>query len=166
MGNNRILFAHRALENETGHDAGRQLLMELYRQKTGADCPEILITDRGKPYFAHGMLHFSISHTKSHVFCVLSERPVGLDAEKMDRAVNLRLAEKILSPAERIRFEKAADKQAALLKLWVLKEAAVKLTGEGLRGYPNHTDFDPEDSRVQIIEGHYVAILEDDGYAV
>ena len=162
MGNNRILFAHRALENETGHEAGRQLLMELYLQKTGTECPEILVTDRGKPYFAEGNLHFSISHTKRRAFCVLAEHPVGIDAEEMDRTVNLRLAEKILSPAEKIRFGQAQDKQAALLRLWVLKEAAVKLSGEGLRGYPDHTDFDPEDSRVQMIEGHYVAILEDD----
>ena len=162
MGNREILFAHRALENETGHEAGRQLLRQLYIQKTGKECPEILVTDRGKPYFAEGTLHFSISHTKSHVFCVLSERPVGMDAEEMDRAVNLRLAEKILSPTERIQFEQAQDKQAALLKLWVLKEAAVKLSGEGLRGYPNHTDFDPEDPRVKMIDEHYVAILEED----
>ena len=162
MGNREILFAHRALENETGHEAGRQLLCQLYIQKTGTECPEILVADRGKPYFAEGTLHFSISHTKSHVFCVLSERPVGIDAEEMDRAVNLRLAEKILSPTERIRFEQAQDKQSALLKFWVLKEAAVKLTGEGLRGYPNHTDFDPEDPRVKIIDEHYVAVLEED----
>ena len=162
MGNREILFAHRALENETGHEAGRQLLRQLYIQKTGKECPEILVTDRGKPYFAEGTLHFSISHTKSHVFCVLSERPVGIDAERMDRAVNLRLAEKILSPTEKNRFEQAQDKQAALLKLWVLKEAAVKLSGEGLRGYPNHTDFDPEDPRVKMIDEHYVAILEED----
>ena len=162
MGNREILFAHRALENETGHEAGRQLLRQLYIQKTGKECPEILVTDRGKPYFAEGTLHFSISHTKSHVFCVLSERPVGIDAERMDRAVNLHLAGKILSPTERIQFEQAQDKQAALLKFWVLKEAAVKLSGEGLRGYPNHTDFDPEDSRVKMIDEHYVAVLEED----
>ena len=162
MGNREILFAHRALENETGHEAGRQLLRQLYIQKTGKECPEILVTDRGKPYFAEGTLHFSVSHTKSHAFCVLSERPVGMDAEEMDRAVNLRLAEKILSPTEKNLFEQAQDKESALLKFWVLKEAAVKLTGEGLRGYPNHTDFDPEDPRVKMIDEHYVAILEED----
>ena len=162
MGGDEILFAHRALETETGHEAGRQLLRQLYREKTGKECPEILLTDRGKPYFADGKLHFSISHTKSRAFCALSEHPVGIDAEETDRKVNLRLAEKILSPAEKLRFQQAQDKQAALLKLWVLKEAEAKLTGEGLRGYPNHTDFDPEDSRVKIIEGHYVAILEED----
>ena len=49
---------------------------------------------------------------------------------------------------------------AVLLKLWVLKEASVKLTGEGLRGYPNHTDFSPDDPRVMEMDGCYVAVLE------
>ena len=161
MGNNRILFAHRALENETGHDAGRQLLMELYRQKTGENCPEILITDRGKPYFVQGDLHFSISHTPKHAFCALSENNVGIDAEELDRRVNLKLAEKILSPGEKAQFDLAGDRQKALLTFWVLKEAAAKLSGEGLKGYPDHTNFSLEDPRVTEMAGCLVAVLEE-----
>ena len=48
----------------------------------------------------------------------------------------------------------------SLLRFWVLKEAAAKLTGEGLRGYPNHTDFSPDDPRITVIDGCYVAVLE------
>ena len=107
-----------------------------------------------------GNLHFSVSHTKKHVFCALSDRPVGLDAEEKDREIRLRLAEKILSEPEKRRFEAAADKRDALLRLWVLKEASVKLTGAGLRGYPNHTDFDPGDPRIMELDGCYVAVLE------
>ena len=161
MGNREILFAHRALENETGHEAGRQLLRQLYIQKTGKECPEILVTDRGKPYFAEGTLHFSISHTKQFAFCALSEKPVGIDAEEKDRKISLSLADKILSPAEQMRFAKAPDKREFLLKLWVLKEAAGKLTGEGINGYPVHTDFCPDDPRIQEISGCYVAIIEE-----
>ena len=72
------------------------------------------------------------------------------------------LAEKILSDAEYARFEAAEDKRGTLLRLWVLKEAAGKLTGEGINGYPNHTDFDPQDARIQEIDGCYVAILKED----
>jgi len=153
-------IAAEALNGRTGHQAGRQLLDRMYREITGENCPEIRIGERGKPCFADGNWHFSISHTKKHVFCALSTRPVGLDAEETDRQVNLRLAEKILSEREKCRFEAAADKRAALLKLWVLKEASVKLTGEGLRGYPNHTDFSPDDPRVTERDGCYVAVLE------
>ena len=154
-----LKIAGETLQGRTGHEAGRELLARLYREETGAECPAIAVADRGKPYFVSGNLHFSISHTKNHVFCALSDRPVGLDAEEMDRDVNLRLAEKILSQAETVRWEASPDKRAALLRLWVLKEAAAKLSGEGLKGYPNHTDFDPEDPRIMELDGCFVAVF-------
>lgn len=149
------------LEGRTGHEAGRQLLRRLYYEETGEDLPPIVIMDRGKPCFAWGGYHFSISHTPRHAFCVLSKHNVGLDAEECDRDINLKLAEKILSPGEMLRFQQAKGSRQALLKLWVLKEADAKRTGEGLRGYPNHTDFSAEDPRIQEIAGCYVAVLEE-----
>lgn len=161
-----LLLAGRTIEPNNGHASGRELLAELYRGHTGREMPPIRVTDRGKPYFEGEDLHFSISHTKYHVFVALSERPIGIDAEERDRQINLRLAEKILSPAEQLCYEAAADKRAALLKLWVLKEARAKYTGTGLQGYPNHTDFSPEDSRVFEKDGCYVAVIEEETYAV
>ena len=156
---NKVLLVGEALQGRSGHEAGRQLLARMYREATGAECPEIAVTDRGKPFFISGDWHFSISHTKAHVFCALSRRPVGLDAEEIDREIDLRLAAKILSEAEKGRYEEAVDSRAALLKFWVLKEAAAKLTGEGLRGYPNRTDFSPDDPRIGEMDGCYVALM-------
>ena len=154
----RIVFCE--LAGRTGHEAGRQLLAEVYRAETGEALPEIRTTDRGKPYFPDSNLHFSISHTPHHAFCVLSEHNVGIDAEEQDRSINLKLADRILSPGERAQYESAADPRSALLTFWVLKEAAAKLSGEGLRGYPNHTDFSLDDPRVTKIDGCIVAVLE------
>ena len=153
-------IAHCRLDGLSGHEAGRQLLAELFRQETGLDLPKILTTDRGKPYFPDSELHFSISHTPNHAFCVLSKHNVGIDVEEQDRNINLKLADKILSPVERAQYESAADPRTALLTFWVLKEAAAKLSGEGLRGYPNHTDFSLDDPRVTQIDGCIVAVLE------
>ena len=153
-------IAHCRLKDMSGHEAGRKLLHQLYRRETGKDLPDILITDRGKPYFKDDPLHFSISHTRNHAFCVLSEKNVGLDAEEADRRINLKLAEKILSPAEKQQYDAAADQEKALLTFWVLKEAAAKLSGEGLRGYPAHTNFSLDDPRVTQIDGCLVAVLE------
>ena len=149
------------LNGLTGHEAGRRLLARLYREETGCDLPPILKTPRGKPYFENSPWHFSISHTCRHAFCVLSDRNIAIDAEELDRSINLRLADKILSPGEKARFDAAPDKQKALLTLWVLKEAEAKLTGEGLRGYPNHTDFSPDDPRVTLRSGCLVAVMEE-----
>ena len=145
----------------TGHEAGRMLLARLYREETGEDLPPIAVTERGKPYFEDSSLHFSISHTKKHAFCVLSREKVGIDAEEKDRSIDLRLADKILSPTEKQQFDAAEDKRLALLRFWVLKEAAAKATGEGLRGYPNHTAFSLDDPRVTEIDGCLVAVVEE-----
>lgn len=154
-----LKIAVETLNGRTGHAAGRELLARLYREETGAQCPLIAIEEKGKPYFIDSNLHFSISHTRKHVFCALSDRPVGLDAEEMDRKVDLRFACKVLSEPEKERFEAQQDKTAAFLRLWVLKEAEAKLSGEGLRIYPNHTDFDPADGRILEMEGCYVAVM-------
>ena len=149
------------LNGLSGHEAGRKLLKDLWQTHIGGELPQIAVTDRGKPYFVDSPWHFSISHTKKHAFCALSEAPVGIDVEEADRDINLRLAEKILSPSEKAQFDRAEDKRAALLKFWVLKEAAAKRSGEGLKGYPNHTNFSLEDSRVLETDGCIVAILEE-----
>ena len=148
-----------ALDGRNSHEAGRSLLETAYRQMFDRELPQIALTRRGKPYFPGDTGHFSISHTKNYVFCCLSETPVGLDAEEMNRKIDLALAEKILSPAEKARFAAAPDSQAALLRLWVLKEAFAKLTGRGWGNYLYGTDFNPNDPRIQILGGCYVAVL-------
>ena len=124
--------------------------------------PRIRLSSRGKPYFENSPYHFSISHTSRHAFCVLATVPVGIDAEELDRPVRLSLAKRVFSPQEQQRFAQAADPHRAFLSLWVLKEAAVKLTGEGLHGIPNATDFSPEDPRVREWEGCLVALMQED----
>ena len=155
-----MILKHCEFSGPSGHEAGRALLAECYREATGEELPPIAVTDRGKPYFPDSPWHFSISHTKHHAFCVLTRGPVGIDAEEKDRKINLALAEKILSHGEKAQFDRAADKRLALLTFWVLKEAAAKCTGEGLRGYPKDTDFSLDDPRVTEMDGCLVAIME------
>lgn len=155
-----MILGYCVLEGESGHCAGRRLLSELYEHTVGKPVPEIFITDRGKPYFQDSPLHFSITHTGNHAFCALSRHNIGIDAEEMDRKVSLKLADKILSPVEREQFDRSLNRQKTLLTFWVLKEARAKLTGDGLRGYPNTTEFRLPHPAVREIDGCLVAILE------
>ncbi len=151
----------RALENQSGHDAGRALLRHLFCANFGTELPPIAVTQRGKPYFENSGLHFSISHTQKRVFCIISDKNVGIDAEECDRRVPDAMAKKVLSPTEYARYERSQDRNACLLRLWVLKEAYAKLTGRGLGDYLWQTDFEPDDPRIQILGNCYVAILEE-----
>ncbi len=155
-----LALEYRPIRAGEGHAAGRSLLKEIVEHVTGAPMPEIRLTEWGKPYFTQGDLHFSISHTKHHVFCALSDRPIGIDAEEAGRDISLKLAQKILSPGEFAQYEAAEDKRMALLTFWVLKEAQAKCDGTGLQGYPNHTNFSLDDPRVTKIDGCLVAVVE------
>lgn len=154
-----MILASRPLEGQRGHDVGRRLLADLYAQEVGGPLPPIVIAQRGKPGFLDSPWHFSISHTHRRAFCVLARENVAVDAEELDRPVSLALAGKILSPMELQQFRQAQDPRRALLTFWVLKEAAAKLSGQGLRIYPNHTAFRLDDPRVTVREGCLVAVM-------
>ena len=62
---------------------------------------------------------------------------------------------------EKAQFDAAQEKNKALLTFWVLKEAEAKLSGEGLKIYPNHTNFSLDDPRVTQIADCLVAVMED-----
>ena len=141
--------------------AGKLLLAQMYEELTGEEMPPIEKAPRGKPYFPGSELHFSITHTKSTVFCAIADREIGIDAEELTRKVSPTLAEKILSPHEYAQYEAVPveERNEALLRFWVLKEAEAKCSGLGLRGYPNHTEFDLDDPIVQKIGTCMVAVI-------
>ncbi len=160
-----LKIAGAKIRTNDGHIEAYALLHTLWREETGRPFPLIARTERGKPYFVDEKLYFSISHTKRNAFCALSDVPIGIDAEEMDRVVNPSLAEKILSPGEYAQYLAANDKNKALLTFWVLKEASAKCTGEGLRVYPNQTSFSLDDPRVKEMNGCLVVVIKENDNA-
>ena len=110
------------LESKSGTEAVYALLEHAFRINYGVNLPEIMKTPRGKPYFpSFPEVHFSLSHTKTHVFCALSDSPVGCDIES-PRQISQPALRFFSSPEELDLFEP--------LDLWVLKESYVKLFGQ------------------------------------
>ena len=86
----------------------------------------------GKPYIK-GEKHFSISHSGAFAVCAVSDQPVGVDVEMVER-MRENLAERILSKKEFEIFSSLKDgKKHNLCLVWTLKEAYLKKTGEGIR---------------------------------
>ena len=160
-----MFYSCMELENLTGHEAGRLLLLQLWQTHAGGELPRIAVTDRGKPFFPDSPWHFSISHTPCHAFCCLSRTNVGIDAEEESRQVDLRLAERYFSQNEQARLAAAEDPRKAFLRIWVLKEAYAKLTGHGIGNYLKNTDFSPDDPRISQIDGCFVAVITEEGEA-
>lgn len=104
----------------------------------------------GKPYLSsHPELKFNISHTISHLSsetfsCIaigLSSEEIGVDAEYL-RKVKPSLARKICSQEEYASYEISSAPNEYLIRLWTLKEAYVKYTGNGLRTEFKELHFD------------------------
>jgi len=87
---------------------------------------------RGKPYLTtEPNVHFSISHSGSMAMCAVHDEPVGADIEKI-RPVRKGVPERVMSAAEYRMYSEAEDRQSLFLKIWTLKEAFIKYSGEGL----------------------------------
>ena len=91
---------------------------------------------RGCPRVANCDIHTSLSHADGHVALAVSAvGPVGIDIEPATRtAVMAEISASVCHPAEAAALAGLSepDRSAALLALWVRKEAVLKAAGIGL----------------------------------
>ena len=66
----------------------------------GEDPDAVCYDANGKPDFASGRVHFSLSHSRGFAVCAVSKLPVGVDAEKK-RPANLRAADRCFCEEEK-----------------------------------------------------------------
>jgi 4'-phosphopantetheinyl transferase len=96
--------------------------------------------DGGKPEIDRSMgqdgLQFSLSHARGLVACAVTRRcALGIDVEYYARPIPaIGLAERFFarSEAEWLASQPAADRNRMFCRLWTLKEAYLKATGQGL----------------------------------
>lgn len=128
------------LDGRSGHEAAYDLLERAYRRTVGGPLPPVDKTEQGKPFFLRSGMQFSLTHTRTMVFCALSAQPVGIDAETI-RPIRQRVALRTMNPEELAWLEAQPDRDRAFLTLWTAKEAWVKLTGEGLCWQPKRVEL-------------------------
>lgn len=96
------------------------------------EMPTFTYNEHGKPYLpSHPDIHFSISHCKEAVGCFLSNRPCGLDIERI-RTAKPDLVRHTMSPQESKKIFTSPFPDIVFTRLWTQKEAVLKLKGTGL----------------------------------
>lgn len=113
---------------------GEILLMFALRENFNIPFVEqkIIEDDYGKPYLLnHPQIHFNISHSKGYVSCVVSDRPVGIDVQKIT-VYNNAVAKRICLDKEHQQILDCSDKDSEFTKMWTKKEAALKMYGTGI----------------------------------
>jgi len=85
-----------------------------------------------KPYLKdYPHIYFSLSHCKSAVACTISESEIGVDIQDI-RPVTDRLAKRVLTDNEYNEFLKSTSPDEYFCKIWTIKEAYLKKTGQGI----------------------------------
>jgi 4'-phosphopantetheinyl transferase len=128
------------------HEQGRKtcaaaylLLCEGLRQEYGmTEKPVFEYGEHGKPSIVgHPEICFNMSHCKEAAICVLSDKPVGVDIESI-RQYNESLARYTMNDEEMALIEKAERREVEFIRLWTLKEAVLKRSGEGIGNDMKH----------------------------
>ena len=110
------------------------LLRKALREMYGIhDAPVFEYDANGKPsIFGHPEIFFNLSHCRKAVACVVADSPVGIDVEETCRFSDS-IARYTLDDEEYESVVKADNPSQAFIRLWTMKEALLKYTGEGLR---------------------------------
>jgi len=100
------------------------------------------VTAQGKPYLVHyADIHFNISHTSGWCAVALSDKPVGIDIERIknffDGHSRVAVAKRYFTAQEIVAYGLNLSGAGKLgtrcfYRLWTAKESAVKCSGEGI----------------------------------
>lgn len=95
----------------------------------------VKIDEAGKPYFENkNDVFFNVSHSGEWCFAALSDKPVGIDVQKI-KELKSNVAKRFFDAGEIAYIE--ADEEKSIertIEVWCIKESYVKMIGEGL-GY-------------------------------
>lgn len=123
-------------EYEYQHMAGHRLVQYALKRSFGLEQAAYTYSSGGKPYISgHPEIQFNLSHTKGILACAVSDRPVGIDVEGI-RPVLPSVLRK-MTERERAYILSADDQAEAFMRVWTMKEACIKMTGQGLAAFGN-----------------------------
>lgn len=89
--------------------------------------------EHGKPFLSYRpALHYNISHSGDYVVCVLADEEVGIDVQVHREANYERMLERMVTDEKRREILAGPDVEKEFFAQWVLREAYIKWTGEGL----------------------------------
>jgi len=110
-----------------------RLLQQGLQQEYGITEPPVFAYGpHGKPSIVgHPEIFFNMSHCREAVICVLGSGPVGVDIESI-RTYRPSLARYTMNEEELRQMEAAAHPERMFIRLWTMKEARLKLSGESI----------------------------------
>ena len=133
-------------KNISSHDLLKKILKEEY----SIDSFTIIKNEFGKPYLKDNQLYFSISHDIDTCAIAISSSEIGIDLEYLN--YNERVINKYFYDAEKEIMAKT--------KIWVKKEAYLKMKGTGLNFGKENVDTTKIDAKIIDYNDYLIAVCE------
>ena len=115
----------------TEFDSSYEMLKRILNERFSIFEYEIFKNENGKPFLrlenatSAASLFFSVSHTKSAYFIAISDKNIGIDAEKCSRITHYAsILRKFPEPEQSI-----VENDTDFLRLWTAKESTIKWLG-------------------------------------
>lgn len=94
--------------------------------------PDFSVMENGKPYLIeYPGIFFNLSHCNGAVCCIFGNAPVGIDVQEV-RKLSMPSVRKVCSPDEIERINNAYEPAMEFCRIWTVKEALSKLSGDGI----------------------------------
>ena len=117
------------------HIAGIELCRGMIKKHFGTEFDSFIYNDNGKPLVDKEGIFFNTSHSKGRVVCAISDKPVGVDIEKLTEKSSEEIenfAKRYFVENEIALLEKEEYSALAFYKIWTKKEAYSKMLGSAL----------------------------------
>lgn len=108
------------------------LLLKYALKQYGIKRFEIDKDENGKPFLKNENIHFNISHCQLGLAVAVSTDEVGIDIQDIE-PYRLKLAKRVCAQEELKFIENSSNRDRTFTRLWTLKEAAAKESGDGIK---------------------------------
>lgn len=143
-------------ENTTSKD----LLKDVLKNELNITNYELTFNKYNKPYLKNRNLYFNISHDKNTTVLVTSDKEIGVDIEYYTYKESV--MKKYYNEFEQQEIINSNNKEYEFTRIWVMKEAFVKMKGQGISYGLQNVDTTRLKKQIKLIsnEKYIIAICQ------
>lgn len=143
-------------ENTTSKD----LLKDVLKNELNITNYELTFNKYNKPYLKNRNIYFNISHDKNTTVLVTSDKEIGVDIEYYTYKESV--MKRYYNEFEQQEIINSNNKEYEFTRIWVMKEAFVKMKGQGISYGLQNVDTTRLKKQIKLIsnEKYIIAICQ------
>ena len=128
----------------------KELLKESLKKDYNISDYEIIYNEYNKPYLKNKKIYFNISHSNGTIVLVISDKEIGVDVEYF--VYKESVVRKYFTNNEQNEILNSTNKVYDFTRIWVMKEAFVKMKGIGISYGLINVDTTKIKEQIELIE--------------